>query len=269
LLGTLAVLAPFPGSEVFTYGGERAKALFQDPNVYGPFLIPAALFVLQETLEPRLLHLRRFFKICLFLLLMVGVLLSFSRGAFANLAVALAVMFLVLVIRRGGSRRVPAMLLVVAVGAVAVFGALQLGSESQFLQERSSLQTYDSDRFAAQRLGVELASEYPMGVGPGQFEVISPVASHSLYVRVLSEQGILGLLVFGALLLTTLLLATGNAVAGRSAFGIGSAALLGAWCGILVNSFVIDSPHWRHLWVIAALIWVASSRGREPAWEET
>jgi hypothetical protein len=40
--------------------------------------------------------------------------------------------------------------------------------------------------------------------------------------------------------------------------GIGSAALLGAWVGLLVNSLVIDSLHWRHFWVIAALVWAGA-----------
>jgi hypothetical protein len=56
----------------------------------------------------------------------------------------------------------------------------------------------------------------------------------------------------------TLLLATQNALRGRSTYGIGSAALLGAWAGILINSAVIDTAHWRHLWIVAALIWVGS-----------
>ncbi len=62
-----------------------------------------------------------------------------------------------------------------------------------------------------------------------------------------------------ALVLTTLVLALRNAVLGRDSYGIGSAALLGAWVGILVESFVIDSNHWRHLWLVAALIWVGTS----------
>ena len=60
----------------------------------------------------------------------------------------------------------------------------------------------------------------------------------------------------------TLGAALGNAVAGRDTYGIGSAALFGAWCGLLVNSFVIDTLHWRHLWVVAALIWAGWARRR-------
>ncbi len=36
--------------------GRRARALFQDPNVFGPFLIPAALIVIDELVRPRVLR---------------------------------------------------------------------------------------------------------------------------------------------------------------------------------------------------------------------
>jgi hypothetical protein len=51
-------------------------------------------------------------------------------------------------------------------------------------------------------------------------------------------------------------------------FGVGSAALLAAWCGILVHSYYVDSLQWRHAWLVAALIWVGAmrrGRRREPA----
>ena len=52
-------------------------------------------------------------------------------------------------------------------------------------------------------------------------------------------------------------------MAGRGTYGIGSAALLAAWCGLLANSAVIDTLHWRHLWLVAALIWAAAMRSAE------
>ena len=42
------------------------------------------------------------------------------------------------------------------------------------------------------------------------------------------------------------------------AVGIGSTALLAAWAGILANSVFVDTLHWRHLWLVAGLIWAAS-----------
>ena len=70
--------------------------------------------------------------------------------------------------------------------------------------------------------------KYPLGIGPGQFEKVSPISAHSTYVRALSEEGVLGLLVLLALLLLTLMFASRNAILGRDTYGIGSAALLRA-----------------------------------------
>ena len=62
LLSTLALLLPFPGHDLFTRIG-RAEGLFKDPNVFGPFLVPAALILLEELLVPRLLLGRRTTKL--------------------------------------------------------------------------------------------------------------------------------------------------------------------------------------------------------------
>jgi hypothetical protein len=129
-----------------------------------------------------------------------------------------------------------------------------------FLEHRAKLQAYDSQRFAAQSYGWELGWSHPVGIGPGQFHYHYPVESHSTFVRVFSEQGPAGLLLWVALLLVTLVLALRNVVVGRDTYGIGSAALLGAWCGLIFNSVVVDTLHWRHLWLVAALIWASAAR---------
>jgi len=110
---------------------------------------------------------------------------------------------------------------------------------------------------------VRLAEEHPLGLGPGQFDEASPLSAHSLYARALAEQGFAGLAVVLLLVGGTLALAVRNAVKGVDTHGIGSAALFGAWCGLLVNSAVVDTLHWRHFWLVAALIWAgAASRRR-------
>jgi len=68
------------------------------------------------------------------------------------------------------------------------------------------------------------------------------------------------LLVVLTLLLLTLAFAGRNAILGRDTYGIGSAALLAAWCGLLANSVFIDTLHWRHFWFLAALIWAGAAR---------
>ncbi len=249
-----------PSSRLFSLDGERAMGLFKDPNVYGPFLIPIALILFEELLRPRLLRLRPSVKAFYLLILVVGIMLSYSRGAWINFAIGVVVMLAVLAVRRGGGRRALAMVAVLAVTGATVGGVLAATGSLGFLQERAQLQSYDTERFDAQRRGIRYGETYPLGIGPGQFEVRAPLPSHNLYIRSLSEQGFIGLLVILGIVVATLIFAARNAVLGRDTYGIGSAALLGAWVGICVESFVIDTLHWRHLFLVAALIWVGARR---------
>jgi O-antigen ligase len=258
-VAVLALVVAFPGHDVFVRG-PRAQGLFKDPNVLGPFLVPAALLLLEETVAPRLLRARLGTKVALLSVLTVGIVFSFSRAAWLNLVVGSFVMFCVLALRRGGGRRAITFVIAAVTATAVLFAALAVTSSFAFLTERARFQTYDVQRFGAQLSGVELATKYPLGIGPGQFEQVSPISAHSTYVRALSEEGVLGLLVFLALLLLTLGFAGRNAVVGRDTYGIGSAALLAAWCGLLANSVFIDTLHWRHLWLLAALIWAGATR---------
>jgi hypothetical protein len=259
-IGVLALFAPLPGADVLAEGG-RAKALFQDPNVFGPFLIPALLILVEEIVNPRLLSSRLPAKAAAAVILALGVLFCYSRGAWLSLALGLLMMGVVLAMRRGGARRALALLAVAGVAAAAVAGTVVVTGSGDFLAERARPQTYDQDRFSGQRASLEAARTYPFGAGPGQFESIASISAHSTYARVLGEQGFPGLLALVSVLGFTLALAVGNAFTGRGTFGIGSAALLGAWCGLLANSFFIDTLHWRHLWIVAGLIWAGSMRG--------
>ena len=265
-LAVAALFVAYPGHELLTGEGEtRARGLFKDPNVFGPFLVPAALILFEESLRPRLLGLRRPASAALLVVLVLGIVFAYSRAGWLNLAVAVAAMLLVMALRTDAARAAAAALALVAVVAAVGGAAVVLSGSTGFLQERAQVQAYDTARFSAQRTGVQLASEHVLGVGPGQFEHEQPVSAHSIYVRVLAEQGVLGLGVLVALLAGTLVLAVRNALAGRDAYGVGSAALLGAWCGLLANSAFVDTLHWRHLWVVAALIWVAAMRSARRA----
>ncbi len=258
LLVLAALLLPIPGRDIFTID-RRGLALFQDPNVFGPFLVPAALITLEELLTPRLLRSRGLWKLGMFILLGLGVLFSYSRAAWLNLAVGVAVLLLVFLLRRGGAVRALKSLIVLAV-AIAALGAMVAATDSaEFLDERARFQSYDAARFSGQRLGLGVAEQYPLGIGPGQYEAFASISAHSTYVRTIAEEGFVGFVALVLLLLATLHWAAQNVVRGRNPYGIGSAALLGAWAGLLANSFFIDTIHWRHLWLIAGLIWAGQS----------
>lgn len=268
-LACLALFAPFPGSQAFV-DGPRAQGLFKDPNVFGPFLVPAALILMEEIAAPRLLRLRLPTKLIFLSVVAMGVVFSFSRAGWLNLGVGAAVLLAILVLRRGGARRAMTLLVVLLLSAVALVATVSATSSVGFLQERAAFQVYDVQRFGAQLSAVDLATQYPLGIGPGQFELVSELSAHSTYARALAEEGVLGVFVLLGLMLLTLGFAARSAVVGRDTYGIGSAALLAAWCGVLANSLFIDTLHWRHLWLLAALIWAgAALRMRYPSRYDT
>lgn len=259
--GVLALFVPVPGAELLAES-DRARGLFQDPNVFGPFLIPALLILVEEIVRPRLLRARRLTKAVLVAILALGVLFCYSRGAWLNLGVGVAVVTVVLALRRGGGRQALA-LLAVAITAAGLAAAVVVATGSaEFLAERARPQAYDTERFSGQRAGLRAAEEYPFGAGPGQFESVASISAHSTYARAAGEQGFPGLVALGALLGYTLATAARNAARGWSTYGIGSAALLGSWCGLLANSAFIDTLHWRHFWLVAGLIWAGAMRSR-------
>jgi O-antigen ligase len=217
------------------------------------------MILLEEALRPRILGLPR--AVCALLLaeLALGIVFAFSRAGWLNFAVAIVIVLTVHVARGGGRSVVALLAIVLTVGATGLAAIAVSGSDAM-LRERARPQRYDTQRFGAQSAGIELAAEHPLGVGPGQFEALQPVSTHSIYVRVLAEQGWPGLLTLAGVLAGTLALAVRNVLAGRDAYGVGSAALLAAWCGLLANGAFVDTLHWRHLWVVAALVWVAARR---------
>lgn len=259
VLGIAALFIAVPGSGLVLEQG-RIQGFFQDPNVFGPFLVPPALILIEDLVRPRLFGAPRAIKALLVAALVLGVLFSFSRGAWVNLATGIVVLLVVVALRRGGGREALAAVLVVLLVAASAIAILSASGSGDFLLDRARLQSYDAARFAAQAAGIEAAERYPLGIGPGQFEQYASLSAHSTYVRVAGEQGLLGLFALLALLTATLIYALVNAVRGRDTYGVGSAALLGAWCGILVNSFVVDTLHWRHLWIVGALVWAGWAR---------
>ncbi len=259
-VGTLALLVSVPAHDLLTaYGGTRPRALFKDPNVYGPFLVPAALILLHEIVHPMLLRSRRLVNVAALGVVVCGILFSYSRAAWLNAAVGALVMGVVLTLRRGGAGRGLVFAGILGLTAVALAVAVSASGQATFLRERTRLQPYDSQRFSAQSAGIALGERHPIGIGPGQFERYEPISAHSTYVRAFAEEGPLGLLLIAGIMVGTLVLAVRNAVASRDTFGVASTVLLACWCGILANSVFVDTLHWRHLWLIAGLIWAAAA----------
>lgn len=241
-------------------GGLRAKGPFKDPNVFGPFLVPAAVHCLRRIAQggPRSLSLYG----PLFLALSFGVLLSFSRGAWLNyvLAVGLFGLLTFVTAPRLGEKIKWVLASLTAIGLlVAMLSAAVSVSAigDRFMQRAVLAQAYDTKvggRFDSQRRAVLHIATDPVGVGPGRSDEEFGLEPHNLFLHVPVEGGWLAALGFFSFVLLTvrrLLALLRRPGPWRSEVFVIFACLTGT----LVQSLFIDSTHWRHLWLLFALAW--------------
>lgn len=258
ILAALGYYHIVPGLESITKGVGRAYGTFKDPNVLAPFLVPPTIYFFSkfERRSGRWPLLALGFS----LVTVIGILLAFSRAAAGNLAVAFsAYVFLRLVTTEKGSsvtRLLWCAALAVAVGAIIVtWLVMNTQAGETFAAKSQLLRHYDTHRFATQEKGLETILAWPFGVGPGMAKdaLQMNLATHNLYIQMLLENGWLAGLAFVTLLVVTA--ARSLALVHRGVrdprFFVAVASLL----GLLLNSFVINSAHWRHFWLLLGLIW--------------
>ncbi len=250
-----------PGAyNTFTLYG-RAKGPFKDPNVYAAAL-PLAIAFLSwrvmrgETRMPVTATL-------LAVMMLVGLLTSFSRGAWLAGGATLAVvgMFgaLVAMTRRDQNRLVAVAAAGTIVGLVAIGAALQSAKVQALLHERLSMtQSYDEGphgRFAGQAKAAELILQKPFGIGSRAFsEVHHHEEPHQVYLSMFLNAGWLGGLTYLAVVVLTIAAGLAGIMRGgplRGPFVIATAALIGT----ALQGFVVDTDHWRHFFIACGLIW--------------
>lgn len=254
-MGILTYFHLIPNADHFLYHG-RAMGFFKDANVYGPFLVPPLLFASYrfETTN----RIRQFFWLFLVAFLSVGVLLSFSRAAWGNCLIALF-LYLLLPPWPAPKVRVRKFVFLLLLLLPVIIFTVSHGDVQELFSSRLGIQSYDSNRFGTQLASVELAVERPLGIGPGQTENILNYSTHSLYIRVLTECGLLGFFSLMGFLLVTMIRSLGENFRLRNPSPY-AAIITASLAGVLFNSIFIDTLHWRHFWLLMAMPWIPLER---------
>jgi O-antigen ligase len=192
-----------------------------------------------------------------------AILLSFSRGAWFNLVVAVAIYGYCSFICAPTHRQRLKMVAVGLVGAALVAGGLLAATQSEavgrLLEERAQLsQSYDEGpegRFGGHEKAKRLIIDNPLGIGAGTFtEVYHHEDVHNVYLSMFLNAGWLGGLLFILMCGLTTLYGLRHAfkrTASQALFLIAFAAFVGN----VVEGFVIDIDHWRHFYLEMALVW--------------
>jgi len=266
LVGVLAYFRVLPFSDLFLRY-DRARGTFNDPNVLGAFLIFPALLALQRVFSGRPAEALR--AVLVLAIVMMALLLSFSRAAWGQFAVTVALLMILMVIT---SRSRNERLRIVAIGVVGMFALallvaalLSLDQVGDLFKERASLeQSYDTGhfgRFGRYLLGLSLALDQPYGVGPLQFGTIFPEDPHNSYLNAFMSGGWISGICYPVLVVVTLVVGL-RFVAVRTPWQQTYLAVFCAYVGVIGESVIIDTEHWRHYYLLLGLLWglMAASR---------
>jgi hypothetical protein len=264
MVASLAGIAGYfhliPGKpELFTLYG-RASGTFKDPNVLGAFLILPALFALQSVVTDPFGKAAR--STILLVTISLTVLLSFSRAAWGQLvftsAVLLILMYLTSPSPSQRTRLVILAIVGVAAAALAVTVLLSFESIGSLFKERAALeQSYDAGRFGRfgrYVLGAQMALDLPLGIGPLQFNKFFPEDTHNSYLNAFMSGGWISGICYPALVFTTLLLGFRHVFV-RVPWQRWYLAVFTAFLGTVGESFIIDTDHWRHFWMMLGIMW--------------
>lgn len=252
---------------------ERARGTFKDPNVLGAFLILPALFALQSVVSD---NFGKSFRSAIALGIMaLAILLAFSRAAWGGLVITAAFMLALMVLTsqsRAQRSRIIVMAVVAVVIVVMLIGVLlSFDSIGEMFRQRASFdQSYDEGRFGRfgrHILGAEMALDLPFGIGPLQFNRYFPEDTHNSYLNAFMSGGWIAGICYPALAFVTVIVGFRHIFV-RVPWQRAYLAIFAAFLGTVGESFIIDTDHWRHFWMMLGAMWgmfAAAQRYRSAA----
>lgn len=263
LVAALAGLAGYFGlgpDDLFMVHG-RIRGTFKDPNVLGAFAVPGLLYALYLWMTWR--GLRALLAFTLVLTLSLTIVLTVSRGAVANLGVGVLVFGYLSFVTAASNRRRLKLFLLGALGVcLLVVGAgvaLQFeGFHDLIISRFTQPQSYDAGpdgRFGGQLKALALILENPAGIGALQFgQRFHPEDVHNVYLSMFLNAGWVGGFGYLAIVAITVIYGFVHALKRADHQGVYLVAYA-AFVGLALEGAIIDTDHWRHFFILLALVW--------------
>lgn len=258
-LGIIGYFGAIPGFEIFTRY-DRAMGAFEDPNVFGPFLVVPTLYLIHGLLTRSV----SFAPVRLLALsiLLLGIFLAFSRAAWGLTILATLMMYTLLFLNEQNAKvRLRYMMLAVFGAAFVVMMlaiALQFEAVYDIFSERFKIvQDYDGNRlgrFARHWIGFGWAVEKPLGLGPLEFGKVFGEETHNIWLKTFMGYGWLGFVSFFTLVMWTLIAGFKPLFRPRPWQSYLIICYSVFVCHLVIG-WVIDIDHWRHFYLVIGVIW--------------
>jgi hypothetical protein len=247
----------FPGSDMFLVEA-RATGMFKDPNVFGPFLIWPALVLLERLLIQRL----RLLHVGALGVILMALMLSFSRGAWFHFAVSSGLLVALCLLTAPTTTVRFRIVGLSAISLVALAGSavvlLSIPSVATMFAERVHLfNSYDvgqGGRFRLQELALTAMLNYPDGMGPLEFAREHGLQQHNVYLQAFLTYGWAGGVAYLLLLVATLWVALRTMFL-RTPWQPYLLTATAALIGEIAEGMIIDTDHWRHFFLLLGIVW--------------
>ena len=259
LIGILAYMGKIPNSDQYLLFG-RVKSTFKDPNVYSPYLTPVFMIYLSRLESGKDSHI--FINVIMLTTISVGLLLGFSRGSWLNLGLAMMAYLIIRLVTMKESKELSRL---IGMGVIAlIIGSFLMGwlistsAISDLFQERAQVvQGYDvSERFSTQMKAMNTILELPLGFGPGQTILRYGSMPHNVYLHLFSESGWISGLAYVSFVILTIWKGFIFCLR-KTEIQLSALVVFSCILSTQLQSFFIDSHHWRHLFILYGMMWGA------------
>jgi hypothetical protein len=238
----------------------RVSGTFKDPNVLGSFMILAISFlysklVLGNTKRPLL-------NAIALLICLVGLFLSFSRGAWAAsiLAMGTVTIFAFLAAQNPAQRARVVYVVLSGLAAVVVgLAAILADTETRelLLLRASATQDYDvgeTGRFGNQMRAVRELLGEPFGYGPLRLRLTFGLDPHNSYIGAFANYGWIGGFLWLVICGSTMFVGFRMMVV-KSPFRLLAIGATPGLFALLAQGMQIDVDHWRFLFLGFGAVW--------------
>ena len=246
------------GVQLITVEG-RVSGTFKDPNVFGSYLMLGAAFVFQDLLIGK--GVRRIVSAIGFMILLIGVFISYSRGSWGAtiLSLTLITIFTYATSNSNAARRriVIMSVVIVCIAALVLLAILSNDDVRTFFFERAGQHDYDigaTGRFGNQLRSIPMLLDRPEGFGPLRFRDFFDIEPHNSYIGGFANDGWIGGFAWIFIVLSTCWVGF-RLIFVRSPYRRLAQVAWPVLFALLLQGFQIDIDHWRQVFLLFGMIW--------------
>jgi hypothetical protein len=271
VLGTIAYFGLIPGFEIFMIDGTRATGGFKTPNDFGGFLIAPLMWLFEGFVVGKI----RIRNVIATAVILTGLLLSFSRGAWGSTVVAAVLIIYLLFVTQHDPKIRRRIIFFVAIGVAALAVLLlvlsSIGTVGQMIAERSQLQDYDVNADNRSRFQLEIDSfhemfNHPLGMGPWGFAHATNWVSHDTFLGTMLNHGWIGGTAYMTLIVVTLWIGF-RALWVRAPWQSLLVASYSAFVALVFEGVWGDTDHWRAFYIVLGVVWGLVAATQKTVWQ--